>query len=79
MTVRVRAEGVRLLLIFPRCFLTLGLRAAVRFGGEDLSEDERAIILALSSAVRKMQPRRYRGLELVHISNSDGTEVVVKL
>ena len=79
MTVRVRTEVVRLLLIFPRCFLTLGLRAAVRFGGGELSEDERAIILALSSAARKTRWRRYRGLELIRVSTNDGTEVVVKL
>ncbi len=79
MTVRIRAEGVRLLLIFPRFLLPLGLRAAVHIGGEDLSEDKRAIVLALSSAARKTRWRRYRGLELLHVSTKDGTEVVVKL
>ncbi len=79
MTVRIRAEGVRLLLIFPRCLLTLGLRAAVRFGGKNMIDSQKVLMLALSSAMRKTLPRRYRGIELLHVSTSDGTEVVVKL
>ena len=79
MKVRMRTEGVRLLLIFPNCFVTLGLRAAVRFGGEDLSEDARTIMLALSAAARKTHWRRYRGLELIHVSTEDGTELTVKV
>ena len=79
MTVRIRAEGVRLLLIFPRCLLTLGLRAAVRFGGKNMNDSQKTLMLALSTAMRKTHPRRYRGLELLHVSTSDGTEVVVKL
>ncbi len=79
MTVRIRAGGVRLLLIIPRFLLPIGLRAAVRFGGEEMSDSQRAFMLVLSKAVRKMHWRRYRGLELVHVSVSDGTEVVIKL
>ncbi len=79
MTVRIRAEGIRLLLIFPRFLLPLGLRAAVRFGGEDMSDSQKALTLALSTAVRKTHWRRYRGLELVRVSVSDGTEVVITL
>lgn len=79
MTVRIRAEGVRLLLIIPRFLLPIGLRAAVRFGGEEMSDSQKAFMLALSKAMRKMHWRRYRGLELVRVSVSDGTEVVIKL
>ena len=79
MTVRIRAEGVRLLFIIPRFLLPIGLRAAVRFGGEDLSEDARTIMLALSAAARKTHWRRYRGLELIHVSTEDGTELTVKV
>lgn len=79
MTVRIRAEGVRLLLIIPRFLLPIGLRAAVRFGGEEMSDSQKALMLVLSKAARKMHWRRYRGLELVRISVSDGTEIVIKL
>ena len=79
MTVRIRAEGVRLLFIIPRFLLPIGLRAAVRFGGEEMSDSQKALMLALSKAVRKMHWRRYRGLEIVHVSVADGTEVVIKL
>ena len=79
MTVRIRAGGVRLLFIIPRFLLPIGLRAAVRFGGEEMSDSQKALMLALSKAVRKMHWRRFRGLELVHVSVADGTEVIVKL
>ena len=79
MTIRIRAEGVRLLFIIPRFLLPIGLRAAVRFGGEEMSDSQKALILALSKALRKMHWRRFRGLELVRVSVSDGTEIVVKL
>ena len=79
MTVRIRAEGVRLLLIIPRFLLPIGLRTAVRFGDEEMSDSQKALMLALSKALRKMHWRRYRGLELVRISVSDGTEIVIKL
>lgn len=70
---------MRLLLIIPRILLPVGLRAAVRFGGGEMSGSQKALLLALSKAVRKMHWRRYRGIELVRVSISDGTELVVKL
>ena len=79
MTVRIHAGGVRLLLIIPRFLLPIGLRTVVRFGGEEMSDSQKAFMLALSKAMHKMHWRRYRGLELVHVSVSDGTEVVIKL
>ncbi len=73
MTVRIHADDVRLLLILPNCIIPLCLRIASVF----TDEREREMLLAFADVFR--DARRWRGLELVNITDADGTKVLVKL
>lgn len=73
MTVRIHADNVRLLLILPNCIIPLCLRIASAF----TDEREKKMLLTLADVFRNA--RRWRGLELVNITDADGTEVLIKM
>ncbi len=78
MTVHVRTEGFRIFLILPRFVIPFGLRLAARFGGDSVSEEEKRLLLSIADAVKKTR-RRYHGLELVRVTDEDGTFVSIRL
>lgn len=76
MKVRIRAEGHRFTIPVPLSIMPFLLRIAGRF--VDIDDSEKATATALCCALKEAR-RDFRGLELVHIIDSDGDEVIVIL
>lgn len=78
MMIRIHTDKFRLRLYLPRAVLPFALRLAARTDG-DADETQRQFMLALADAIGKTHWRRYRKLELVDLSVSDGTEITVRM
>ena len=76
MKVCVRSEGHRFTIPVPLSIMPILLKIAGKFS--DIGEDEKAIALELCRALKDAR-RSFRGLELVHVRDSDGDEVIIVL
>ena len=76
MKILVRTDDAKFTFRFPTFALPLVLRIAARTSVIDKSE--KAVCRELARAFHGIK-RRYRGLELVHVIDSDGDEVIITL
>lgn len=76
MKVCIRTEGHRFTIPVPLSVMPTLLKIAYKFTDMDMSYKETAI--ELCHALKRAH-RDFRGLELVHVRDSDGDEVIVIL